>query len=339
MPSFLVTGGCGFIGQTLVGQLLRDGANFVRIVDDLSAGRPENLPQTAEIEYAEPSDFGLPVKPVQLLVGDIRDAALAEAACRGVDVIIHLAANTGVAPSVADPRTDCTANVIGTLNYLEGARHAGVKRFVFASSGATIGDCVPPIHEQLPARPVSPYGASKLAGEAYCSAYAHSFGIATVALRFGNVYGPGSEHKESVVAKFIRRALAGQPLQIYGDGAQTRDFVFVDDLVRAITRAAEAQNVGGEVFQIATARETTVGELAELLADAIVAEGYPRPRIEHVDRRVGDVLRNFADTSKAQARLEWAARTSLHEGLRSTVRWALGNNTLTGAVPRTEGPG
>ena len=323
MPSFLVTGGCGFIGQTLVGQLLRDGANFVRIVDDLSAGRPENLPQTAEIEYAEPSDFGLPVKPVQLLVGDIRDAALAEAACRGVDVIIHLAANTGVAPSVADPRTDCTANVIGTLNYLEGARHAGVKRFVFASSGATIGDCVPPIHEQLPARPVSPYGASKLAGEAYCSAYAHSFGIATVALRFGNVYGPGSEHKESVVAKFIRRALAGQPLQIYGDGAQTRDFVYVGDLVEAIRRAAQAENVAGEVFQIATARETTVSELAEALCEAIAAEGCPRPRIEHVDRRVGDVLRNFADTRKARERLEWSARMGLQEGLRTTVRWAL----------------
>ena len=336
MRSFLVTGGCGFIGQALVAQLLRDKPKFVRIVDDLSTGRPENLRNLGGIEQATPADLAPPREPIQLLVGDIRDPELAEAACRGVDAIVHLAANTGVAPSVADPRTDCTTNVIGTLNYLEGARKAGVRRFVFASSGATIGECEPPIHEQLPARPVSPYGASKLAGEAYCSAYAHAFGIATVALRFGNVYGPGSEHKESVVAKFIRRAFAGQPLQIFGDGAQTRDFVFVDDLVRAIQRAAEADNVGGEVFQIATARETTVSELAEALSDAIAAEGYPRPRIEHVDRRVGDVLRNFADTSKARARLGWSAQMSLRDGLRATVRWAL-RNRPSHAAPMTEG--
>src|SRR5262249_32086252 len=156
----------------------------------------------------------------------------------------------------------------------------------------------------------------------YCSAYARTFGLATVVLRFGNVYGPGSEHKESVVAKFIRRAFAGQPLQIYGDGAQTRDFVYIDDLTRAIERACVAEGIGGEVFQIATARETTVGELAEALSTAVAAEGFPRPQIEFVDRLPGEVLRNFADTRKAAARLDWTAQVSLSEGLRRTVRWA-----------------
>jgi len=322
MTAFLVTGGCGFIGPSLIARLLDDANNVVRVIDDLSAGRVENLRRVAEIETVAARELRPPRRRIQLAVGDIADAELAEAACRGMDVVIHLAANTGVAPSIADPRADCLANVIGTFNYLEGARAAGVGRFVFASSGATVGECEPPIHELVPARPVSPYGASKLAGEAYCSAYARTFGLATVALRFGNVYGPGSQHKESVVAKFIRRAFAGLPLQIYGDGAQTRDFIYIDDLTRAIERACVADGVGGEVFQIATSRETTVGELATALSTALAAEGFPRPPIEFLDRRPGDVLRNFADTRKAAARLDWSAEVSLSEGLRRTVRWA-----------------
>ncbi|MGA3311095.1 MAG: NAD-dependent epimerase/dehydratase family protein [Xanthobacteraceae bacterium] len=321
MAAFLVTGGCGFIGQSLVAHLLSNNAHCVRVVDNLSAGRWENLERLAEIERVSGPDIPLPQRRIQLVLGDIRDAELAVAACRDVDAIVHLAANTGVAPSVADPRTDCTTNVVGTFNYLEGARKTGVRRFVFASSGATVGECEPPIHEELPSHPVSPYGASKLAGEAYCSAYARTFGISTVALRFGNVYGPGSEHKESVVAKFIRRAFAKQPLQIFGDGAQTRDFIFIDDLIKAIKLATAVDDVGGEVFQIATARETSVSELATALSDALEAEGYPRPQIEFKDRRAGDVLRNFADTRKAKARLNWCAETSLQDGLQRTVRW------------------
>ena len=322
MTAFLVTGGCGFIGPSLIARLLADRANVVRVIDDLSTGRVENLQRLTEIETVAASALRAPRRRIQLAVGNITDAKLAETACRGMDVIVHLAANTGVAPSIENPRADCLANVIGTFNYLEGARAAGVRRFVFASSGATVGECEPPIHELVPARPVSPYGASKLAGEAYCSAYARTFGLATVALRFGNVYGPGSEHKESVVAKFIRRAFAGQPLQIYGDGAQTRDFIYIDDLTRAIERASAADGIGGEVFQIATARETTVGELVEALLSALAAEGFPRPRIEFLDRRPGEVLRNFADTRKAAALLGWSAEVSLPEGLRRTVGWA-----------------
>jgi UDP-glucose 4-epimerase len=317
-----VTGGCGFIGQSLIARLLADRANVVRVIDNLSTGRVENLRRVGEIETVAAGAMRPPRRRIQLAVGDIMDAELAEAACCDMDVVIHLAANTGVAPSIEDPRADCLANVIGTFNYLEGARAAGITRFVFASSGATVGDCEPPIHELAPARPVSPYGASKLAGEAYCSAYARTFGLATVALRFGNVYGPGSEHKESAVAKFIRRAFAGQPLQIYGDGAQTRDFIYIDDLARAIERACVVDGIGGEVFQIATARETTVSELAEALLSALAAEGFQRPQIEFLDRRPGEVFRNFADTRKAAALLGWSAEVSLPEGLRRTVRWA-----------------
>lgn len=334
MPGILVTGGCGFIGQHVVADQLRAGASFVRVVDDLSHGRRENLAPLGPIEESESVPDRMPRTPIQLIRGDIVDADLAVAACRGVATVIHLAGNTGVAPSVADPRRDCVTNVIGTLNYLEGARHAGVERFVFASSGATIGEVTPPIHERLPARPVSPYGASKLAGEAYCSAYARSFGLATVALRFGNVYGPGSAHKESVVAKFIRHALAGEDLPIYGDGDQTRDFVFVDDLVAAIRLAASAPDIAGEVFQIATSRETAVVEMAAALVAALVAEGLPAPLLDYQSARRGDVARNYADTAKARDRLGWSAQTGLHDGLRQTVRWALGEAGTAAATER-----
>jgi UDP-glucose 4-epimerase len=323
MRGILVTGGCGFIGQHVVADLLAAGASFVRVVDNLSHGSPENLAHLDNIETVKFVPEGAPGARIQLIQGEIADESLAEAACRGVETVVHLAANTGVAPSVLEPRMDCITNVIGTFNYLEGARKAGVRRFVFASSGATIGEATPPIHERLPAQPVSPYGASKLAGEAYCSAYARTFGVATVALRFGNVYGPGSAHKESVVAKFIRHAFAGEALPVYGDGNQTRDFVFVEDLVRAIRLASTATDVGGEVFQIAAARETTVIELATALATALVAEGLPEPRIDFQSARLGDVRRNYADTSKARRLLGWTPQIDLGEGLRRTVRWAL----------------
>ena len=145
---------------------------------------------------------------------------------KGIDTIIHLAANTGVGPSIEKPQVDMSVNIIGTFNYLEASRVNKISKFIFASSGAPIGEVEPPIHEEIPPHPLSPYGASKLAGEGYCSAYKNTFGIETVVLRFGNVYGPGSINKSSVVAKFIRKAINGDILEIYGDGMQTRDFIY-----------------------------------------------------------------------------------------------------------------
>jgi UDP-glucose 4-epimerase len=238
-------------------------------------------------------------------------------------VIVHLAANTGVAPSVDNPRRDCLTNVVGTLNCLEAARLAGIERFVLASSGAAYGASEPPIHEGRAPRPVSPYGASKLAGEGYCSAYWWTFGVKAVALRFGNVYGPGSDHKSSVVATFIKRALAGEVLEIYGDGRQTRDFIFIDDLVEAIVRAAAAPDVGGEVLQIASACETTVTEITTLLVRLLVEAGLAEPLVRHTNPRAGDAPRLYADTTKAERLLGWRPAVPLEEGLRRVVRWFL----------------
>lgn len=315
---WLVTGGCGFIGTNLLDRLLQEGA-CIRVFDDLSVGTRDALAAIAP--FVEKGGGREWRDRLQLVVGDIRDADSIRSAAEGADVIVHLAASTGVPQSVADPRFDCVSNVVGTLNVLEAARHHGVRRFIFASSGAPAGEVEPPIHEEIVPKPVSPYGASKLAGEAYCSAYARTFGIETVALRFGNVYGPGSGHKSSVVAKWIGRAVNGRSIEIFGDGSASRDFVFVSDLVDAVLRAAEADaaTVAGEVYQIATSRETSIGEIAEVLVESLADAGLTRPSILHEPPRPGDVKRNYADTTKARRDLGWIAETGLKEGLRRTV--------------------
>jgi UDP-glucose 4-epimerase len=323
LVNWLVTGGCGFIGTALIRSLMEEGGHGVRVVDNLAVGTREDLAAAIDFVEVSPDDLGqMGSEKVELVVGDIRDEELALRAAQGADVIVHFAANTGVMPSVENPRADCMSNVVGTLNYLEAARHAGTGRFVFASSGGTvIGEAEPPIHEEMVPHPVAPYGASKLAGEGYCSAYFQTFGLDTVALRFGNVYGPLSGHKNSVVARFIKRAMEGEVLEIYGDGTQTRDFIYVDDLIRAVRLSATVDGVGGEVFQIATSAETTVQELTDRLLPALAASGIKDIEVRKTAARKGEVRRNYADTSKAQRMLGWKAEVGLDEGLRRTVDW------------------
>lgn len=269
-------------------------------------------------------------KACGLFVGDIRGRDAVARAMEGADVVVHLAACTGVQPSVDNPHFDCETNVLGTLNCLEAARGAGARRFIFASSGAPLGDVTPPIHENVVPRPISPYGASKLAGEAYCSAYFNCFGLDTIALRFGNVYGPLSSKKSSIVAKFIKQAMAAETLEIYGDGSATRDYIFTGDLVGAILAAATVPNVGGEIFQIATNRETTVREITDKLIGVLGEFGIGDVNVKHGSSRRGDMARNYSDTSKARARLGWASQTELAEGLRKTVSWFVSRPEVTG---------
>lgn len=322
---WLITGGCGFIGRNLIQNLLGEGGHSIRIVDNLSVGSREELALVSSFIESATNVQSFPVltsTPVELIVGDILDERLAAKVTQDMDIVVHLAANTGVAPSVADPRMDCVTNVLGTFNYLEAARVNNVKRFVFASSGAPAGECEPPIHEELPPHPVSPYGASKLAGEGYCSAYYRTFGVETVALRFSNVYGPLSSKKESVVAKFIKKALAAEPLEIYGDGSQTRDFLYIDDLIRAVRLASVTPDIGGETFQIAAARETTVEEIAGRLKQLFQDhENGKDVCISYLEPRLGDVKRNFSDTTKAKNRLGWQPQMLLDQGLRVTLAW------------------
>jgi len=324
--NWLITGGCGFIGAALTKKLLEKKDINVRVFDDLSVGSLDDLKEATGCEPIVCVGGGNWSNQIEFYKGDILDAKALTGAVKGADVIVHLAANTGVGPSVLDPHLDCKVNVEGTLNVLESAREAGVKRVVFASSGAPLGAQIPPLNEKMAPRPASPYGASKLAGEGYCSAYFQCFSIDTVVLRFGNVYGPGSKNKESVVAKFIKLAINGEAINIYGDGSQTRDFIFIDDLIQAVLLAGKVPNTGGEVFQIATATETSVVEMLQSLFEVMEQKGVQLPKQSNVSLPSGDVTRNYSDTSKAKAVLSWEARVSLKEGLGKTLDYFLSNN-------------
>lgn len=320
--NIVITGGCGFIGINLVHYLLNNLSDIsVRIVDNFHVGTPEDLKGVCDYFEVENTDWTKWDKGIGLIKGDILDNKLAADICKGADVVVHLAANTGVIPSIEDPRMDNKINVEGVFNYLDSCRINKVKSFIFASSGAPLGDKTPPIHENMVARPISPYGASKLCGEAYASAYHGSFGVDTVCLRFGNVYGPRSMHKGSVVALFIKQIKNGEDLTIFGDGGQTRDFIYIEDLCKAIVAGFTTPGVGGEVFQIATHMEHTVGEVADILNDLGLKYFNKQSKIVFADTRKGEVLRNYSDISKAEKILGWSPVMPLKDGLEETVKW------------------
>ena len=301
MKSYLVTGGCGFIGTNLVSRLVSEG-NRVRVLDNLTTGKREDL-QPFQVE---------------IVTGDIRDLGCVKNAVQGADVVVHLAAHTRVVESVSDPAINFDVNALGTLNVLRASATANVQKFIFASTGGAIfGEQMPPVHEGMVPKPKSPYGASKLAGEGYCSAFYGSYGLNTVALRFSNVYGTYSYHKGSVVAQFFRNLMNGLPLVVYGDGQQTRDFLCVDDLVSAIL-LAERADTAGEVFQIASGRETSIVSLIDLMRGVV---GEQRLQVRYETARAGEILRNYASIDKARRLLGYYPRTDLSAGLERVWKW------------------
>ena len=304
----LVTGGAGFIGSNLVDALLARG-DRVTAVDDLSTGRRENLGPALEAG-------------AKLVECDIRDAA----ALSGVageaepDVVFHLAAQIDVRKSVAEPAFDASINVGGTANVLEAARAADARRVVFTSTGGAIygegeGQELP-LGENAPLAPLAPYGQSKFAGEGYLSLYERLFGLSSVSLRLGNVYGPRQDPlgEAGVIAIFCGRLLAGEQPTVYGDGTQTRDYIYVDDVVSALLAAAESAATGP--INVGTGRETDVLELVAGLRELRPAVEFEP---EFAPARVGEVQRISVDPARAERELGWRPRTGLEEGLRLTL--------------------
>jgi UDP-glucose 4-epimerase len=298
----LVTGGAGFVGATLVRRLVASGYR-VRVLDNLSTGDPAHL---AGVD-------------AELVKGDIRDAAALDDALTGISAIVHLAAAGSVIGSVQDPEMNFEVNVIGTFRVLDAARRAGVGRVVLASTGgALIGDAVPPVNEQSLPKPISPYGASKLAGEGYAHAFAKTYGVRTVAIRFGNVYGPWCDRKRGVLNVFFESIHSGVPLVIYGDGSASRDYVHVDDISSALQLALDKDVPGGTVLHAASGVETTVRDLADLCRRAA---GVPDHPIEYRPKRAGEVERNFASYDQANRILGYAPSVAREVGIPRTWEW------------------
>jgi UDP-glucose 4-epimerase len=310
----LVTGGAGFIGSTLVDRLLAEG-HSVDVVDDLSQGSLSNL-----AEARSNTDHHLKVHQV-----DIRNPGVVDVITRcEPEVVFHLAAQIDVRVSVADPAFDAQVNVLGSINVIEGARQAGTRKVVFASSGGTIyGEPDPsqlPVKESHPQQPLSPYGVAKRVVTDYLNAYRELYELEYTSLALSNVYGPRQDpHGEGgVVAIFAGRLLAGEPCTIYGDGSQTRDFVYVDDVVDAFVRAADRGS--GLLCNIGTAVETSVNELYDTMASVagvtdVAQRGPARP---------GELARSSLDPGRAKLHLGWEPWTDLRTGVGEVLAWFRG---------------
>ena len=312
MARWLVTGGAGFIGSHLAQALLARGET-VRIADDLSTGKASNL---AVLDGA-----------AEILTGDLADIDVARAAVDGVDLVLHQAAIPSVPRSVADPLTSHRANLDATLALLVAARDAGVRRVVYAGSSSAYGDTPDlPKHEDMVPRPMSPYALQKLVGEQYLQLFTALYGLETVTIRYFNVFGPRQDPSSpysGVIALFITRLLAGEPPIITGDGGQTRDFTYIDNIVEGVLRAAVRPQAAGQVINVATGRRISINELAQTLLRLFDSPLTP----VYIESRAGDVRDSLADLGRARELLGYEPHVSFEDGLRATVDWYRSRST------------
>ena len=303
---YLITGGAGFIGSHLAEQLSARGAS-VRVVDNFSTGKRKNLASFLD--------------RIELVEGDIADLEVCRTACRGARIVLHQAALPSVPKSIADPISSHQANIQGTFNMLVAARDCGVKRFVYAASSSAYGDTPTlPKHEGMLSEPLSPYAVHKLTGECYCSVFAKCYGLETLSLRYFNVFGPRQDPTSQYAAAipaFVTTILQDTPPTIFGDGEQTRDFTFIDNVVQANILAAQAPTAGGEVLNIACGESVTVNAIIRqinVLAGKNVAPKY-------VDARAGDIKHSWADISRAERVIGYRPLVRFDDGLRRAIKW------------------
>lgn len=306
MATYLVTGGAGFIGSHLATRLVANG-HHVRVLDNLSTGRLSNLDHLSGC--------------VDFFNGDLCDRNIVERAVDGAEVVFHQAALASVPRSVERPLETHQACVTGTVTLLDACRRAGVRRVVYAASSSAYGNAATmPKHEQQLPGPLSPYAAAKLAGELYCEAFAATYGLETVRLRYFNVFGPRQDPNSpysAVIPRFVSALLKGDQPVIYGDGSQSRDFTFVENVVSANLLAASAPGVSGRVYNCACGGSLDLITLLRLICEQLDVPFAPR----FAPARVGDVLHSWADISAAERDLGYRVQVPLEEGLRQTVAW------------------
>jgi dTDP-glucose 4,6-dehydratase len=302
----LVTGGAGFIGSHLVDRLIEERFE-VAVLDNFRSGRVENIARQLESEK------------FKLIKGDVRDRRIVKEALDDVDAVVHLAALISVEESIKSPFETYDVNLTGTMNILEEAVRKGVKKFVYASSTAVYGEGNPlPLKEDHPLKSISPYAASKASAEFFCKAFNRSYGLNTIILRYFNVYGPRQEGNpySGVIAKFVKNCSNNEPMTIYGDGNQTRDFVYVDDVVEATMLAIESSDAVGDVFNVCTGRPIKINELAQNVKD-VLRKG--ELRVIYDKPRVGDIRDNYGDPTKAEDILGFKFRVKLDEGIKKLI--------------------
>jgi UDP-glucose 4-epimerase len=301
---YLVTGGAGFIGSHLVRRLVAEGKT-VRVVDNLSTGQVSRL---ADLMTA-----------IEFIEGDLANERVSQEAVKDIDCVLHQAAVPSVQRSVQDPVGTNRANITATLNLLESCRRAGVRRLIYAASSSAYGDTeILPKHEDMPAKPLSPYALQKFVGEQYCKLYHELYGLETVSLRYFNVFGQGQDpHSEysAVIPKFITGLLANQPITIFGDGEQSRDFTYIDNVVEANLLALNAPAAAGKMCNIGCGERITLNQLIQILEKITDAKA----RVEYAVAKPGDVRHSLADIGRAQAILQYQPKISVEEGLRRTV--------------------
>lgn len=303
----LVTGGAGFVGANLV-RLLLDRGHAVTVFDNFDRGLTTYLD-------------GLDVAVIR---GDVRDANAVAAALKGQEAVYHLAAYGSVIESIEDPDTNFQINVVGTLNVLKAAVAQGVGKVIFSSTGgALMGNTPPPVNERSVPRPISPYGASKLACEGYMCAFAEAYGLNTLMFRFANVYGEFSAHKKGVFNTYLTAIDEGQPLVVYGESV--RDFIFAGDLARGLVRGLEVATTPGDVFHLSTNKGIRIDAFAR---EMLAVRRRNDVDLIYKDGRRGEVVENFAENAKAEAALGFRAGTALREGLDRTIRWFDANTAL-----------
>ena len=298
----LVTGGAGFIGSNLAPLLIEKGYN-VTVFDNLTSGKKENLSKI----HDHPN--------YKFIHGDIRNKEALKEALFRIDAVVHLAALIDVTASVADPDLTHEVNVTGTLNVLQQAIKNNVKKLLFASSTAVYGDVKTlPVKENTPLHPLSPYAASKAAGEAYCQAFTKCYGVQATTLRFFNVYGPKNENSpySGVITNFIHKAKHNQAFTVEGDGEQTRDFIYVSDIAKALTLTLETKELHSETFNVCTGVPTSINGLITALRK-VTEKDLP---VKHAPARVGDIRFSYGDASKAANKLGFKASVNLPEGLK-----------------------